>query len=262
MTAGGMAVAGTGLGWGVVRGRRAQGPRRAGSRHRRPLPPEPAAHPLRPPLHPLSSNLGCREPGCALCAHNPRRACVSALAPKCLAGDAFKAREAMGSGWVGGGGGGVVGGERRVGWRAGRPAESPTPPTPLQAACGADVRVDCVYVGGADPSPPPPNVVVEARGRARCVQGGVAWLAGRSRRGCMYAPHTPMAKPASTPTSHRNTPLRPSCKCWTAKHTPPCWTRGAVATQRRRRRAPCPRTTRAAPYWCRARAGAGAAGCA
>ena len=63
---------------------------------------------------------GCREPGCALCAANPRRACATTLAPKCLAGDA------------------------------------------LRAACGADVRVELVPLGGdAGLLPPPPDLAVE-----------------------------------------------------------------------------------------------------
>ena len=53
------------------------------------------------------TNLGCREPGCALCAHNPRRACVGALAPKCLAGDSLRAAcgapPSLEGVWVGGG---------------------------------------------------------------------------------------------------------------------------------------------------------------
>ena len=41
------------------------------------------------------ANVGCREPGCILCAHNPARACATTLASKCLAGDAL--RSACGS---------------------------------------------------------------------------------------------------------------------------------------------------------------------
>ena len=77
------------------------------------------------------TNLGCREPGCALCAHNPRRACVSALAPKCLAGDGMRAAcgapprvEAV---WVGGEGGGTAAG-------AGSAPPPPQPPLPAGAA--------------------------------------------------------------------------------------------------------------------------------
>ena len=37
------------------------------------------------------AHLGCREPLCLLCQHNPRRICPGALAPKGLAGDALRA---------------------------------------------------------------------------------------------------------------------------------------------------------------------------